>query len=270
MTILGGIANIVYSGEGPEEAKVVTVLGDEKSGKSGLTATLMDWPAEGGRPLVIAADPRGVDACAELGVRVPHIKLRDVQAPGTIVEKADALVRDLRTKWQKFNPAKPDAFPFTTIVFDCASSYGQYAITAIDETNTNPDKRSDYNLLAESFRRIFVGLKDLGVPVIFYAWWRHAQKIQIDKATSKFDPGGAEIPGQWSKSLTGLSDQILILEKTSGGKADSPYLCSDGFERKLYTRMHKGTPAGGRYQSRLDEIEPANLGLVLAKLMKII
>lgn len=279
MTTLGGIQNIVYSGEGPEEAKVITVLGDEKSGKSALTTSLMDWPAEGGRPLVIAADPRGIDACAELGVKVPHIKLRDVpvidkngatNTNAMIVDKADALIRDLRVKWRKFNPAKPTDFPFTTVVFDCASSYGQYAITAIDETNSNPDKRSDYNLLAESFRRIFVGLKDLGVPVIFYAWWRHAQKIQIDKTTSKFDPGGAEIPGQWAKSLTGLSDQILILEKTPGGKADSPYACSDGFERKLYTRTHKGTPAGGRYQSRLDEIEPANLGTVLAKLMKII
>ncbi len=44
-------------------------------------------------------------------------------------------------KWKKFNPAKPEAFPFTTIVFDCMSSYGQYAITAIDEFNKNPDKR---------------------------------------------------------------------------------------------------------------------------------
>ena len=116
---------------------------------------------------------------------------------------------------------------------------------------------------------IFVGLKDLGVPVVFYAWWRHAQKIQVDKTTSKFDPGGAEIPGQWSKSLTGLSDQILILEKSTG-TPNSEFLCSDGFDRKLYTRTHKGTPAGGRYQSRLNEVEPANLGLVLAKLMRMI
>lgn len=267
MTTIGGITNITLSGEGPEEPKIITVLGDEKSGKSVLTTQLMDWPSEGARPLVIAADSRGVDACAEVGVKVPHIKLRDL--PGAhIVDKADGLIRDLRQKWRKFNPAKPDAFPFTTVVFDCASSYGQYAITAIDEFNANPDKRSDYNLLAESFRRIFVCLKDLGVPVVFYAWWRHAQKIRIDTNTSKFDPGGAEIPGQWSKSLTGLSDQILILEKTTGTPG-SEFLCSDGFDRKLYTRTHKGTPAGGRYQSRLNEIEPANLGLVLAKLMNL-
>lgn len=268
MTTLGGIANIVFSGEGPEEPKIITVLGDEKSGKSVLTTQLMDWPAEGAKPLVIAADSRGVDACAEVGIRVPHVKLKDL--PGsTIIEKADGLIRDLRVKWKKFNPENPSAFPFSTIVFDCASSYGQYAINAIDETNPNPDKRSDYGLLAESFRRIFVGLKDLGVPVIFYAWWRHAQKIQISKTESKFDPGGAEIPGQWSKSLTGLSDQILILEKTTG-TPNGPYLCSDGFDRKLYTRTHKGTPAGGRYQSRLNEIEPADLGTVLAKLMRMI
>lgn len=279
MTTLGGIQNIVFSGEGPEEPKIITVLGDEKSGKSVLTTQLMDWPSEGAKPLVIAADSRGVDACAEVGIRVPHIKLKDVgvydgngasRAQATIIDRADALLRDLRVKWKKFDPKKPDAFPFSSLVFDCASSYGQYAITAIDETNLNPDKRSDYGLLAESFRRIFVGLKDLGVPVIFYAWWRHAQKIQIDKNTSKFDPGGADIPGQWSKSLTGLSDQILILEKTPGGQKDSPYLCSDGFERKLYTRTHKGTPAGGRYQSRLNEVEPADLGTVLAKLMRMI
>lgn len=268
MTTLGGISNIVFSGEGPEEPKIITVLGDEKSGKSVLTTTLMDWPSEGGRPLVIAADSRGVDACAEVGIKVPHIKLKD--APGAhILDKADGVIRDLRQKWKKFDPKNPAAFPFTTIVFDCASSYGQYAITAIDEFNQNPDKRSDYGLLSESFRRIFVGIKDLGVPVIFYAWWRHATKVQISKTESKFEPGGSDIPGQWSKSLTGLSDQICILEKSSGGPKD-PFTCSDGFARKLYTRMHKGTPAGGRYQSRLDEIEPANLGLVLAKLMKMI
>ena len=263
MTTIGGISNIVFSGEGPEEAKVLTILGDEKSGKSVLTTQLMDWPEEGGRPLVLAADPRGVDSCAELGIRVPNIKLRD--QPGTnIIDKTDGVIRDLRQKWTKFDPRNPSAFPFTTLVFDCASSFGQYAITAIDEFNKNPDKRSDYALLSESFRRIFVGLKELGVPVIFYAWWRHAAK----NTDGKFDPGGAEIPGQWSKSLTGLSDQVLILEKatgTPGGK----FLCSDGFDRKLHTQMHAGTPAGGRYQSRLDKIEPADLGTVLAKLMKL-
>lgn len=264
MTTLGGISNIVYSGEGPEEPKVVTVLGDEKAGKSVLTTQLMDWPDPGGRPLVLAADARGVDACADVGVRVPHIKLRDAIG-ANIIEKTDGVIRDLRQKWRKFNPAKPEAFPFTTIVFDCASSYGQYAITSIDEFNKNPDKRSDYALLSESFRRLFVGLKDLGVPVIYYAWWRHAQKT----TDGKFDPGGAEIPGQWSKSLTGLSDQVLILEKTTG-TPNGQFRCSDGFDRKLHTRMHAGTPAGGRYQSRLESIEVANLGLVLAKLMKLI
>lgn len=261
MTIsLGGIAGIVYSGEGPEEPKVVTVLGDEKAGKSVLTTHLMDWPHEGGRPLVLAADARGVDACGDVGIKVPHVKLRD--APGAdILAKTDGVIRDLRTRWQKFHHK---TFPFTTIVFDCASSFGQYAITSIDETNKNPDSRSDYALLAAAYRRIFVGLKDLGVPVVFYAWWRHAVK----DSSGKFDPGGAEIPGQWAKSLTGLSDQVLILEKTVG-TPNGRFLCSDGFDRKLHTRMHKGTPAGGRYQSRLEEIEEANLGTVLAKLMKI-
>lgn len=269
MTTLGGIGNIVFSGEGPEEAKVITVLGDEKAGKSVLTTQLMDWPAEGGRPLVLAADARGVDACADVGVRVPHIKLRDT-AGATIIDKTDGVIRDLRQKWKKFDPAKPAAFPFSTIVFDCMSSYGQYAITAIDQFNENPDKRSDYGLLAEAYRRLFVGLKDLGVPVIYYAWWRHAHMIPASKGTpAKFDPGGAEIPGQWSKSLTGLSDQVLILEKTNGTPGGR-FLCPDGFDRKLHTRMHAGTPAGGRYQSRLEPIEEANLGTVLAKLMKII
>jgi hypothetical protein len=264
MTTLGGISGIVFSGEGPEEPKVVTVLGDEKAGKSVLTTQLMNWPVEGGQPLVLAADARGVDACADVGVRVPHIKIRDAAGPD-IIAKTDGVIRDLRGRWRKFDPANPKAFPFSAIVFDCASSFGQYAITAIDETNKNPDKRSDYALLSEAFRRLFVGLKDLGVPVIFYAWWRHAQK----SADGKFDPGGAEIPGQWSKSLTGLSDQVLILEKTNG-TPNGRFLCPDGFDRKLHTRMHAGTPAGGRYQSRLEPIEEANLGTVLAKLMKII
>lgn len=263
-TTIGGIANIVFSGEGPEEPKVITVLGDEKSGKSVLTTGLMDWPVEGAKPLVLAADARGVDACAEVGVKVPHIKLRD--APGAnILDKTAGVIRDLRQRWKPFD-AK--SFPFSTIVFDCASSFGQYAITSIVETNENPDPRSDYGLLAEAYRSIFVGLKDLGVPVIFYAWWRRASSVTVKKVT-KLDPGGAEIPGQWSKSLTGLSDQILILDK-SNGTPNGEFLCSDGFDRKLHTRMHKGTPAGGRYQSRLAEQEPANLGLVLAKLMKMI
>lgn len=264
MSTVGGIANIVYSGEGPEEPKVITVLGDEKSGKSVLTTQLMDWPSEGGRPLVLSPDARGVDACADVGVKVPHIKIRDT-AGLDIIDKTDGVIRDLRVKWKPFNR---ESFPFTTIVFDCASSYGQEAMATIDETNTNPDPRSDYKILGDAFRRIFIGLKALGVPIIYYAWWKHAQSLKEGKST-KFDPGGADVPGQWSKSLTGLSDQILILEKTNG-TPNGLYLCSDGFDRKLHTRMHAGTPAGGRYQSRLEPIEPANLGTVLAKLMKII
>lgn len=264
MTTLGGIANIVFSGKGPEEPKTVTILGDEKSGKSVLTTTLMDWPSEGAMPLVIAADARGVEACAEVGIEVPNLKVRD-QPGAHIIDKMDGLIRSLRTKWRKFDPKNPKDFPFTSVVWDCASSYGQEAMRDIDEFNKNPDDRSDYKILANAFQRTFYGLRDLGVPVIIYAWWRHAHKDQ----DGKLDPGGAEVPGKWSKNLTGLSDVILILEKTNG-TPNGKFLCSDDFDRKLHARMRQGTPAGGRYQSRLNPVEPANLGLVLAKLMRMI
>ena len=264
MTTLGGIANIVFSGEVPEEAKTITILGDEKSGKSVLTTQLMDWPSEGGRPLVLATDARGVEACAEVGVKVPNIKIRD-QAGANIIEKMDGVIRDLRVKWRKFDPKNPTAFPFTTVVWDCASSYGQEAMRDIDEFNKNPDQRSDYAVLAASITRIFYGLRDLGVPVIIYAWWRKSQKVD-----NRLEEGGAEIPGKkWSKAITGLADQVLILEK-SNGTPKGEFLCPDGFDRKLHGRMYQGTPAGGRYQSRLNPVEPADLGTVLAKLMKLI
>lgn len=263
MTTLGGISNIVFSGEVPEEPKIVTILGDEKSGKSVLTTQLMDWPEEGGRPLVLATDARGVESCAEVGVRVPNIKIRD-QAGANIIQKMDGVIRDLRVKWKKFDPKNPTVFPFTTVVWDCASSFGQEAMRDIDEFNTNPDDRSDYKILGNAFQRVWYGLRDLGVPIIVYAWWRHAHKDQ----NGKLEVGGAEVPGKWSKSLTGLADQVLILEK-SNGTPNGVYRCSDGFDRKLHTRMYQGTPAGGRYESRLEKVEEAHLGMVLAKLMKL-
>ena len=261
----GGIAGIVYAGQTQREPPVLTVLGHEKSGKSSLAITLFDWPVPGARPLVIAVDSSGPESCAQLNFPVAHIKIKD-QPGHTYAEKMEHVLGQLRRMWK---PLGPD-FPFSSVVFDCQSSFSEMLLSEDQQLNPSKDPRRNYGNVLTIMKRTFWDLKALGVPIIHLAWERPAHTITVGSGPGKHEqnePGGPEIAGSFRKILAGLSTQIMILRMKKVG-VNQPGADQDGFTRVLMTRTHEGTIAGGRYQTDLPNPCPAHLGYVLSLILK--
>jgi len=262
----GGIAGIVYSGQTPREPPVLLVLGHEKSGKSSLAITLFDWPVPGARPLVIAADSSGPESCGQLGFPVAHIKVKD-QPGETLAEKMDHTLMQLKRMWK---PLSAD-FPFSSIVFDCQSSFSEMLLTEDQQLNPSKDPRRNYGAVLAILKRTFLDLKALGVPVIHLAWERPAHTVTVGSGQAKreeHEPGGPEVVGSFRKIIAGLSTQIMILRMKKIG-VNQPGADKDGFARQLMTRTDNGTVAGGRYQLDLPNPCPPHLGYVLSLILKL-
>lgn len=262
----GGIAGIVYSGQTPREPPVLLVLGDEKTGKSSLATTLFDWPIPGAQPLVIAVDSSGPESCGQLGFPVAHIKIKD-QPGETLAEKMDNTLLHLKRMWKPLSPE----FPFSSIVFDCQSTFSEMLLTEDQQNNPSKDPRRNYLNTLPILKRTFWDLKALGVPIIHIAWERRAQTIVTGSGHAKreeHEPGGPEIAGKFRKIVAGLATQIMILRLKKVG-VGQPGADQDGFARLLMTRTDAGTIAGGRYQQDLPNPCPPHLGYVLSLILKL-
>ncbi len=262
----GGISGIVYSGQTPREPPQILVLGHEKSGKSSLATTLFDWPIPGARPLVLAVDSSGPESCGQLGYPVAHIKIKD-QPGETYAEKMEHTLLQLRRVWKPLS----SEFPFSSIVFDCQSTFSEMVLTEDQQNNPSKDPRRNYLNTLPILKRTFWDLKTLGVPVIHLAWERPAQTVMTGSKQSKreeYEPGGPEIAGKFRKILAGLCTQIMILRMKKIG-VGQPGADQDGFSRVLMTRTDAGTLAGGRYQTDLPNPCAPHLGYVLSLMLKL-
>lgn len=256
----GGISGVVYAGQTPREPPQILVVGDEKTGKSSLTTTLFDWPYQGCRPFVIAADSTGVESCAQLGFPVAHVKVKNAAGANT-AERMDNVVKDVCAKWQPVGPT----FPFSSVVIDCVSTYSELLLTEDMAANPSPDPRRNYGNILPIQKRLYWDLYNLGVPVIWLGWRRPPNEITTGSGAQKKttrEPGGLEVPGKFRKILAGWVHQIFILEMKKVGLgvqgADK-----EGFSRVLHSRSHDGVIAGGRWQTLLPNPAPPHLGYLL-------
>lgn len=257
----GGLAGVVYAGQSVREPPQILVMGPEKVGKSSLATTLFDWPCKDARPFVIAVDSSGVEACAGLGYPVAHRKVKD--APGSNMhEKMDSVLSDLERQWR---PLGVNGFPFSTIVFDDASSFGEILLTEDMQDNESKDPRKNYGNILQLQKRVFWRLKALNVPIIWLGWERAASEITTGSGQNKQtkrEPGTVAIPGNFRQILAGWASQICILRIRKVG-VNVQGADKDGNMRVLYTRSHEGTTAGGRWQHLLPDPAPAHLGMML-------
>jgi len=231
------------------DAPIVVVVGGFKTGKSCLAPTLNDWPKPGGKPIVLAWDDVGPDACAALGYPVEHYKMK--RMPGrTLQEKANHVLTILE------NAKRSGTLPNTTIVTDCISTFGTALFDEAKQQNPHyKDSRKYYGDILPQLRSYFNRVKDLGLPSVWLAW-------QMDPTENRM--GGPNIPGAFKDMLPGIAHMVLVLELRKIGQGQ-PGADQDGNIRLLHTRPWAGIMAGGRY--RLPEPLYANLAYVFDLIM---
>lgn len=255
------IQGVSYSSPVPTTAPSILILGGPKSGKTTLTTTLFDYPEPGMQPLLLAADPTGVDVCAKHGFRVANLKFRDM--PGTLYADKVKYAIDALEKGILSGP-RPGS-----IVTDCYSTLAEKGVTDAQLNGKNPDPRSWYNEALQIIRILMTRLADLNIPQIGYAWLSEAE-IHEDKTPSgqkrvRMQMGGPQIMGKKATAqVGGKHDLVLLLDVVKRG-VDAPGADQDGYVRELRTKNYNNIVLGGRYA--LPDPCPPHLGWILNVLM---
>lgn len=250
------------SGSEPLKNPVVSVIAREKAGKSSLATTLFDWPYPGARPLVLAFDETGPDACARIGRPVHTLKPKQEQG-ATMMEKVHNLTLKLHTYLQ---PGSEGRKLFNCVVVDCLSTFCEDTLEEIARITKNPDPRSHYAHMGKVGRMLFYRLIELRMPIIIISWLREAETT-TDKGVTRLIPGGMLIPGkQFAGTIAGRAHAIVMLEKRSPMPGDPPEaICADGAARIFHTKDHAGVRCESRFA--LPPIMPANLAWLMHYLM---
>lgn len=258
-----GLTGLTSAGVEPMEPPSLVVIGREKAGKSGMTITLQDWPYPGGRPLVLAVDSTGIDSCASLGYAASCIKVKD--APGqTFFEKMTNVVSNIENAFK----ARAPNFPFTSLVVDCTSTLTDRLLR--EAKAKYADGRAAYGQVNDQTLYIMWKLKDIGVPVIWYAWLKEpfvSESGSGNQKRRKTTLGGPLIDGEQLRGkLAGNATQIMLLDKVNVGVGQAG-ADAQGYRRELRTRTFDNVECGGRYNQYLPDPCPPHLGLVLTQLM---
>lgn len=241
-------------------APILLVISYEKTGKSSLPVSCVNYPKPGMQPLVLAADPNGPVSCLNLGYAVPHLRFIDM--PGrTYADKVRAALDRLE---QHASLRDEVGVVFT----DCVSTMTEKLLDDAKRHSKNPDPRSHYNDVLVVFREYVHRLFDLNIPQVWLSWLEEPstveEKTPAGGKTMRKIPGGPSILGRKLRAFVGgRADHILMLEKVKYGTS-APGADSEGYVRVLHTRPYHEINAGGRFSHLLPEPCPANIGQILA------
>lgn len=257
------IPGVTLTGQFPQEPPLLLVIGPEKSGKSTLSTTLVNWPKQGDLPLIIAADASGPDSCAKLGFSMPHIKVKD--QPGRLFwEKCQYVLNTLE------NAKRSGPFPFTSIVIDCASTLAEKLHMEDVREHPSADPRKNYGAVLTQTREFMHRILDLGMPSVWLAWLRdpmvEEKTLPNGRKSKTTRLGGANIIGGFRNVLAGKASMILPLEKVNVGSGQ-PGADETGYQRVLHTRTWDMIEGGGRYSHLFPEPAPAHLGWIINQMM---
>lgn len=262
------IPGVVTVAGGDNVAPIITVIAEEKHGKSSLGVSLAGWL--GKEPLFIAWDRTGPDSCLALGYTPKAMRVADF--PGVKVDTdgkpVDSFWAKARQVMQNLEQNKAELHAqHNALIIDCASVMSDRLFEEARRFSRNPDPRSHYGdtLLwcCEFMNRVV----DLGLPTIWLAWLKKSEMVEEKTArggkVNKLLQGGPIITGSFKNRLMGKSHHILVLERQKGIEGE-PGTDSDGHKRMFHTKPWDNIMAGGRYSHVLPEPMPANLGVVLA------
>jgi hypothetical protein len=240
------------------------VLGQERTGKSSLSATLADYPEPGMHPLILAVDPTGPDSCLALGYHPHRIVVQD--QPGAYwYAKVSSALSAIELNFPEIKKK------YGCIVVDDLSSMS-YRFLEDATKDKNPDPRSHYFMTQKWMSSIWYRLSDLDIDVVYLGWPGERYEDSKDKDKKGGGGGGGaqgelappDIAGRkFARSLAGRTVHNFILERKVVGKG-TPGADEHGFLRVLHSIPWNGINAGGRRSHLLPEPCPAHLGLVLA------
>lgn len=247
---------------------LLVVQSKAKAGKSTLPITLFDFPNEGDRPLIIAADKYGPDSCAALGYAPTRIKLAEYPVPG--VEKP--------TYWQRsleILENLEDVYvmrrrkPYSTIVVDCGSKQAELYYS---ECAHLKDGRARYGEVLDHCREFLNRLMNLGVPIIYLCWLAEGYTEESGSGknkTKRMVLGGPQILGSFKAVLAGTAHCIFLLDKTkalandpNANNLERMGVKGDGYKRTFRSKTYDMIECGGRYP--FPDPMPADLGHALA------
>lgn len=242
------IPGIVVTGEAPLEAPLVVVAAREKTGKSTLACSLVNWPKEGDMPLVLAFDPTGPESCAKLGYRIPYLRWKD--EPGaTYKEKAASMLTKVEGLFRS-SGKKPSA-----ILCDCASTFTERLYEEAQRLIQTKDNRQRFGYVKDVATSFYYRLYDLGVPTAWISWLREMEVV-TEGTSKRVVPGGVQAVGSFRETLAGKAQQVVLLDKSAAMPGD-PNASSDGAVRKFWTKDYAGIRCEGRFE--LPNPMPANL-----------
>jgi hypothetical protein len=241
------------------------VIAREKTGKSTLGTTLVNWPRPGMHPLFFAFDTSGPNSCLKLGYQ-PHV-MKVLQMPGirTIEKTRDALTR-LENNMVNLRQM------YGSIIVDCASTMVDF-LHEDGRKSKNPDPRSHFGDALMWSREVMHRLVQLGLPIWWLSWLREPETVEEkigndvkETKVKRLIPGGPNIIGNFKAVLSGKVQHIFILDKLNMG-VTHPAADEDGFVRVFHTRDHMNVRAGGRFAHLLPPMMPAHCGQVLNLVM---
>ncbi len=250
---IAGIQGIVFSGATPVEPPTILVLGEEKTGKSTLACSLVDWPAPGMQPLVLAFDATGPDSCFQLGYQIPNIKIG--MQPGTDMwSRTQGVLNNLEAQ---FRPGSKARSTFGSLVIDCGSTLADTLWQEIE----NPIKLQAYGELKDKLSAVYWRLAALRIPTVWLAW---LQEASVDNKTKKIIQGGPMMTGNFRRTLAGKATQVMLLAKKKVGTT-APGADREGYVRVLYSKMRDNIALGGRFA--LPDPCPPHLGWVMSAIL---
>jgi hypothetical protein len=251
------IPGLILTGSAPVEAPLVAVIAREKSGKSVLATTLVDWPKPGDLPLVLAMDPTGPESCAKLGYQIPYLRWKD--EPGaTWREKLFSLLNKVELCFRGNGP-KP-----SSLLIDCTSTMTERLYEEAQRIMQTKDNRQRFGYVKDASTAFFYRIHDLGIPTAWIAWLKEMETI-TEHGNKRIVPGGVQAVGSFRETLSGKAQQVVLLEKLQGMPGD-PNASSDGAIRRFRTRDFAGIRCEGRFP--LPDPMPANLARLFHYIMQ--
>jgi hypothetical protein len=240
-------------------APILLVISYEKTGKSTLPVSCVNFPRPGMQPLVLAADPNGPVSCLRLGYAVPNLRFIDM--PGA---RYWDKVRTALDRLEKHAALHDEV---GVIFTDCVSTLTEKLLDDAKRWSKNPDPRAAYNDVIIQFREYVHRLFDLNLPQVWLSWMEEPtvveEKLASGQKTMRKIPGGPSILGRKLRAFVGgRADHILFLEKVKYGQV--PGADPEGYIRLFHTRTYQDINAGGRFSHILPEPCPANVGQILA------
>lgn len=255
------------------QSPMLSVCSPPKFGKSRTVITsLIDWPAPGMHPLVIAVDDSGPLSCIDAGYYPHRVRLREEDYPGVAFDmRIRMALSGLTARRQELRQR------YGSIVVDCGSTLADKlhdAAKRLTKNANNPQMQAPFFELGIWFKEVMNRIRELDLPSIWLSWqtegFVQSEKDAQGRAKVTSHMGGPDIMGAKLRNYySGQFAHNFILERRKVGTGMKDYETGqlgdgDGNVRVLHSKPYNNVDAGGRLQRFLPAVCPAHIGWILS------